>query len=53
MKLLIMQFPNILLSTLSSNTLSLCSSRNVREHVFLTHTETGKIIVLYTIVFMF
>jgi hypothetical protein len=50
MKLLIMQFlqppvtssffgPNILLSTLFSNTVSLCSSHNVRDEVSHPHFE--------------
>jgi polysaccharide pyruvyl transferase WcaK-like protein len=60
MKLLIMQFsisslfgPNILLSTLFSNTHSLCSSLNVRDHVSLPYRTTVKIIVLYILVFTF
>jgi hypothetical protein len=64
MKLLIMQFsptschfirrtPNILLSVLFSNTLSLCSSLNIRERVSHTYRTTGKIIVLYILIFMF
>jgi polysaccharide pyruvyl transferase WcaK-like protein len=43
MKLLIMQFPPILLNTLFSNTLSLCSSLNVRDqasHPYRTPVET-------------
>jgi hypothetical protein len=40
--------PNILLSTLFSNTLSLCSSLNVRDQVSHPYKTTGKIIVLYT-----
>jgi hypothetical protein len=57
MKLFIMQFssiltwsligPNILLSTLFSNTLSLCSSLNVRDQVSHPYRTTGKIVVLY------
>jgi hypothetical protein len=62
-KLLIMQFsptsclrppvssslfgPNILLNTLFSNTLSLCSSLNVRDQVSHPHTTTEKIIVFF------
>jgi hypothetical protein len=59
MKLLIMQFspasfgPNILLSTLFSNTLSLCSSLNVRDQVSHPYRTTGKIIVLYILIFTF
>jgi hypothetical protein len=39
--------PNILLSTLFSNTLNLCSSLNVRDQVSYPYKTTGKIIVLY------
>jgi hypothetical protein len=64
MKLLIMQFPlisftssllgsNILLSTLFSNTLSLCFSHNVRDQISHPYRTTGKIIVLYILIFMF
>jgi hypothetical protein len=49
---LLMQFsptschsPNIL-STMSSTSLSLCSSLNVRNQVLYLYTSTGKIIVL-------
>jgi hypothetical protein len=45
--------PNILLSTLFSNTLSLCSSRNVRDQVSHPYRTTGKIIVSYILMFMF
>ena len=38
--------PNILLNTLFSNTLSLCSSLNVSDHVSHPYKTTGKIIVL-------
>jgi hypothetical protein len=37
--------PNILLSTLFSNILSLCSSLNVRAQVSHPYRTTGKIIV--------
>jgi hypothetical protein len=58
MKLLIMQFfqppvtsslfdPNILLSTLFSNTL------NVRDQVLHRYKITGKIIVFHILIFMF
>jgi hypothetical protein len=58
MKLLIMQFPpipvtsslfgpNIPLNTLFSNTLSLCSSFNVRDQVSQPYRTTVKITVLY------
>jgi hypothetical protein len=40
--------PNILLSTLFSNTLNLCSSLSVRDQVSHPYRTTGKIIVLYT-----
>jgi hypothetical protein len=64
MKLLIMQFssspvtsslfgPNILLSTLFSNTLSLCSSLNVRDQVSHPYSTTDKIIVLHVLIFEF
>jgi hypothetical protein len=64
MKVLIMQFPpischislfgpNILLSTRFSNNLSLCSSLNVRDQISHPYTTTGKIIVLYILIFMF
>jgi hypothetical protein len=43
--------PNFLLSTLLSNTLSLCSSLNVRDQVSHPYRTTGKIIVLYVLVF--
>jgi hypothetical protein len=39
--------PNILLSTLFSNTLSLLSSLNVSDQVSHPYKTTGKIIVLY------
>jgi hypothetical protein len=64
MKLLVMQFlhspvtsslfgPNILLSTLFSNTLSQCSSLNVRDQVLHLYRTTGKIIVLYILILTF
>jgi hypothetical protein len=58
MKLLIMQFtpsflgPDILLSTVFSNTYKLCSSPNVKDQVN-PHKTTGKIIVLYVLIFTF
>jgi hypothetical protein len=63
MKLLIMQFsptpitlslygPNIL-NSLFSNTLSLCSSLNVRDQDSHPYKTTGKIIVIYIIIFTF
>jgi hypothetical protein len=62
MKLLIMQFsptschfiffgPNILFNTLFSNTLSLCSSLNVRDQVTHPYKTRGKNIVLYIPIF--
>jgi hypothetical protein len=39
--------PNILLETLFSNTLSLCSSLHVRDQVSHPHKTTGSIMVLY------
>ena len=45
--------PNILLITLFSNTLSLCSSLNVSDQVAHPYKTTGKIIVLYILIFKF
>ena len=45
--------PNILLNTLFSNTLSLRSSLNVSDQVSHPYKTTGKIIVLYILVFKF
>ena len=42
--------PNILLSTLFSNTLSLCSSLNVSDQVSHPYKTTGKIIFLYILI---
>jgi hypothetical protein len=64
MQLLIKQFlqppvtlsvlgPNILLSTLFSNILNLCYSLNVRDQVSHPYKTTGKIIVLYILIFTF
>jgi len=58
MKLLIMHFsqssapssllgPNILHSTLSSNTLNLCSSLSVRDQASQPYKTTGKISFVY------
>jgi hypothetical protein len=44
---------NIPLSTLFSNTLSLCSSLNVTDQVSRTYQITGKIVVLYVLIFTF
>jgi hypothetical protein len=51
MKLLIVQFSPtshyfFLLSTLFSNTLSLCSSLDIRDHVSHPYRTAGKIIVI-------
>jgi hypothetical protein len=45
--------PNILLSTLFSNTLKLCSSLNVRDQVSHPYKTADKIIVLYILIFTF
>jgi hypothetical protein len=45
--------PNILLSILFSNTLSLCSSLNVRDQVSHPYRTKGKLVVLYILIFMF
>jgi len=45
--------PNIFLSTLFSNTLSVCSSLNVRHQISQPHKTTGKIIFLYILTFIF
>jgi hypothetical protein len=42
--------PNILLSTLFSDTLNLCSSLSVRDQVLHPHKTTGKIMVLWILV---
>jgi hypothetical protein len=44
--------PNVFLDTLFSNTLSLCSSVNVRGRASHPY-KTGKITALYSFVFMF
>jgi hypothetical protein len=46
-------YPNNLLSTLFSNSLSLCSSLSVRDQVSYPYKTTGKIIVLYIFFFVF
>jgi hypothetical protein len=43
--------PNILLSTLFSNALSLYSSVNVRDHVSHPYKTTDKIIILHILIF--
>jgi hypothetical protein len=45
--------PNILLSSLFSDTLSLRSSLNVSDQVSHAHETTGTIIVLYILIFKF
>ena len=45
--------PNILLNTMFSNTLSFLSSRNVNDQVSHPYQTTGKIIVLYILIFKF
>jgi len=45
--------PNILLNTLFSNTLNLSSSLNVSDQVSHSYNTTGKIIVLYILIFKF
>jgi hypothetical protein len=64
MKLLIVQLssfscyfilfgPNILLRTLFSNTLNLCSSLNVRDQVSHPYKTNGRIMGLYVLSFTF
>ena len=45
--------PNILLNTMFSNTLSFLSSCNVNDQVSYPYKTTGKIIVLYILIFKF
>jgi hypothetical protein len=45
--------PNILLSTLFSNTLSLCSFLDIRHQVSHAYKTTGSIMVLYILTFKF
>jgi hypothetical protein len=44
--------PNILLSTLFSNTFFLCSYLIVRDQLLLPFKTTGKIVLLYVLIFM-
>jgi hypothetical protein len=44
--------PNILLNMLFSNTLSLRSSLNISDHDSHPYKTTGKIIILYVLIFM-
>ena len=46
-------FPNILLNTMFSNTLSFHSSLNISDQVSHPYKTTSKIIVLYTLIFTF
>jgi len=45
--------PNILLSTVVSNTLSLHSSLNVSDQFSDPYNTTGQMIVLYILIFIF
>jgi hypothetical protein len=45
--------PNILLSTLFLNTVSLCSSLNVRDRISHSHKTTGRIMFLCSLTFVF
>jgi hypothetical protein len=45
--------PNILLSTLLSNTLSLCSSPNVTDHASHPYRTAGKTVVPYILIHTF
>ena len=45
--------PNILLKTIFSNTLSFLSSLNVSDQVSHSYKTTGKIVVLYILIFKF
>jgi hypothetical protein len=45
--------PNILHSTLYSNTLSLCSSLNITDQVSWPYKTSGRIMVLYILTFKF
>jgi len=45
--------PNILLSTLFSDTLNSCASLNVSYQVLYPYKTTGKIIFLYILIFVF
>ena len=45
--------PNIILITMFSNTLSFLSSRRVNDQVPHPYKTTGKIIVLYILIFKF
>jgi hypothetical protein len=45
--------PDILFSTLFSNTLNLCSSLSVRDQISPPYQTPGKIMVLYILIFKF
>jgi hypothetical protein len=45
--------PNIFVSTLFSNTLSLHSFLNIRDQVYCSYKTTGKIILMYILIFSF
>jgi hypothetical protein len=45
-------YPNILFSTLLSNTLGLCSSLNVRDHDSHPYRTTDKTVVFHILIFM-
>jgi hypothetical protein len=45
--------PNILLSTLFSNTRGLCSSHNIRDQVSHPYRTTGDAIVFHILIFVF
>jgi hypothetical protein len=45
--------PDILLCTLFSNTLSLCSFLNVSDQVSHAYKTTGKLTVLYILIFIY
>jgi hypothetical protein len=47
-----LSWPNILLTTLFSNTLSVRSSLNISDQVLHPYKSTGKTIVLHTLIFM-
>jgi hypothetical protein len=51
--LLLFSGPNILHSTLITNTRNLCASRGVRNKVSHSYKTTGKIIALYILFFKF
>ena len=50
---LVLLGPNILLKTIFSNTLSFLSSLNVSDQVSHPYKTTGKIILLYILIFKF